>query len=78
MNNTSRVLPEENIFNDSTDGTENKVILRLEQKSVEWMMDSLSKFYTAKELVLDTWGYTSASAKACLRLPEYCRFLGYK
>lgn len=50
--------------------------LRPEQKLVESIMYLVSKFCKAGEVVLNTYAGTLVTAKACLRLPETCQFLG--
>lgn len=74
-NNDSRILSEEQIFSGSTNGLIKKVLQRLLQESVEWIINLASKFCKARALVLDTITGTSASAKACLQLPEHRRFV---
>lgn len=40
------------------------------------MMDLVSKIQNTKKLMLATRATFSATAKACLQLPERCRFIG--
>lgn len=54
MSNILLVYPKKRLFNESTEGSRKKVLLRLEQKSVKWVTDLVAKFCRARELVLDT------------------------
>lgn len=52
------------------DGTRKKILMRSKQKSMELMMNLVSKLSTAEEAVLDTCTGTSATEKAFLQLPD--------
>lgn len=73
INNILYVPPEEEKFCELVDSSGKKVLVRPDQKSVEWMMDLVFKFCNAGDLALDTCAGTSASVKPCLQLLEYCR-----
>lgn len=47
-----------------------EVLLRAEEKPLEWIMDLASRSYTVEELASNSCADTSATANACLRLPE--------
>lgn len=66
-NNISPAPPEERIFHESNDIFE-KMILRLKQKSAEWMIDLVSNFGKMWELVLNTHSSTLLAAKTVLRI----------
>lgn len=51
------------------------MVLRSEEKLVEWMTDRASKFRKAGELVLNTYTAILAAVKACFQLLEHCRFV---
>lgn len=78
MNNPSNVPPAKRLFSASATGLERKMLLGPEPKSVEWVMDLVNEFCKAEEIVLDTGASISATAKACLKLPEHHRFVGFK
>lgn len=74
--NVSSISPEERLFSESPGCLEKRLLLRPEQRSVEWMMDLVSKFCKAGGPVLATCASTSATAKAYLQPPEHRRFVG--
>lgn len=75
-NNIPRVPVHERLFNAAPGSSGNKVLLRPEQKSIDWMMDLVSKFTKPGELVVDNCTGTSATAKPCMLLPQHRRFVG--
>lgn len=76
MNNIMPVTPEEWLFCPELGSSGKKVMLWLEQKPVNWMMDAVSKFCKAGEVIVDTCTGMLATAKACLKLPQHRRFIG--
>lgn len=54
MNNITLVFPEEQISNASSDNFAKDIMLRLEEKSGEWMIALVSKVCKAEELVPNT------------------------
>lgn len=76
MNSILRVSPEPRVFNASSSSSGKNMVLRIVQKSMEWVVDLVFKFCKAKALVPDTCADTLVTGKTCLMLPEYCRFVG--
>lgn len=76
MNNVSHIPREEQLLSRPTDGSGTKMLLKSERKSVEWMIDLVSRFFKGAEMVLDTCPGTLATANVCLQLPEHCEFVG--
>lgn len=70
MRKISLIRSEVETFSASADRFGKKVTLRLERKSMEWMMGLMFKFGNMEELVSDTCGGTLENAKKCLQLPE--------
>lgn len=54
------------------------MLLRLEQKSVKWLMDPVFNLYKVGELVLNTFHGTLATVNAGLQLPEHHRFAEFE
>lgn len=52
------------------------VLLRPEQRSVEWIMDLVTKFCKAKELMLDSCACAFATLKAFLKRPKHRKLAG--
>lgn len=61
-----------------TECLEKNMMLRLNQKSVESMMDVMSKFFKAGMLVLDTCTSISETGKPSLQLPEHGKFVEHR
>lgn len=76
INNIPRVPPKERSSRLEPRSLSGKVMLRQEQKAVNWMMDVVLKFLEALELVLDSFIGMLATSKACLQLLEHRRFVG--
>lgn len=77
-NNILHVSPEGRLGRGLIEQLEKKVLLSMEQKSVEAIMDLVSKFSVEEELVSDTYAGTLATTKACLQPPEHPRFAGFE
>lgn len=52
------------------------MVLRLEWRCIEWMVNDVTKFFNVEELVVDTFACTFETAKARLQLPKRRRFAG--
>lgn len=76
MNNIAPVPPEEQVLCALTDSPQKKMMLKSEQKSVEWTMDLACKLWNTVDLVLDTCTATLATARACSQLSEHRHFVG--
>lgn len=75
-NNISRVPSEELLSGGLTDSLKKNVVLRQEQKSVDWKICLVSKLCNDGELVLDICAGAFAAARVCLQLPEHRRVVG--
>lgn len=53
-----------------------KLLIRLEQKNMLWMMDIISKFAAPSGLVVDSCAGTFSVAKASMFLAQHRRFVG--
>lgn len=63
MSNIPLTSPDDRLYSWLTDTSEEKVLLRPDQKSVNHMMNVASKLYQLRELVLDTDAGTLATGR---------------
>lgn len=78
MNNIPRFQEFEVVYGWDVAASARGYMLRLEQKSVGWLMDLMAMFYGTGDLVVDFCAGIMAVPKACLLLSEYRRFVGCK
>lgn len=75
MSSIPRAPPQEQVFSVTSDIFKNKMILRLDQKLLEWIIDLVSNFSRAGGLVLDIRAGTLETTNASLQLSEHCRLV---
>lgn len=76
MKKILRVFSWKQMFRASGDILGEMMMLRLVQKSVEWLRDVVSKFHNVGEPVLDIYGGTFERAKLSTQLPDYYTCVG--
>ena len=74
MDNIPSVPHHEKVLTKNTEGVE--AMVRPEQKNVAWMKELVSKFTSGGDVVVDLFGGTFSTAKACLDLPDHRIFVG--
>lgn len=73
MNNIPPVPTSEKVMKKVTD---RYVMLRPEQKNIDWMKELISQYTKKGDIVVDMFGGTFSTAKACFELPDARRFIG--
>lgn len=76
MTNFPRVLVEERLFYTAPESSGKKLMLRLEQKPLNWMIEAVLKVCKAVELVMDTCAGTQATGRPSLQLSLHHLIIG--
>lgn len=70
MNSIPRAPLEERLSSRLANCSGEKMLLKPEERLVDWMMDFVSEFCEAKDPVLDICASSSLATRACLQLSE--------